>query len=138
MGEEMKKIIIGIAILVLIAIGIIIFNNKEEITAIIGGDSKQIEFTYSMNAGIPYRWDYEIEDESIVSFVKSYILEDNNKDGMVGAKVSTNYVFKGLKEGVTTVTFNYVDLSQPDTPVVKKEVHTLRVDKNLNISLNAL
>ncbi len=134
----MKKIIIGIAILVIIAAGIIVFYNKEEITAIIGGDSKQIEFTYTMNAGIPYRWDYEIEDESIVSFVKSYVLEDNNKDGVVGASVSTNYVFKGLKEGVTNVTFKYVDLSKEGTPVVKKEVHKLRVDKDLSIALNAL
>ena len=130
-----KKIIVLIAFIIIIVTSILVFDNDKIKSGITGGDGKQIEFTYTTLGGVPYRWEYEIEDPSIVSFVKSYVIEDNNKDGVVGASVSTNYVFKGLKEGKTTVTFNYIDLTKSDTPVVKSEKHTLRVDSNNNISL---
>ena len=79
-----------------------------------------------------WEWQYEIEDESIVKFVKSYVIEDKNKDGLVGAPIYTNYVFEGLKDGVTTVTFKYVSLV--DGSVVKKEKIKLKV-KGKEVSL---
>ncbi len=135
----MKKMLVPILTLIsviLCAVMVIILCNKKEVWN--NTDSNQIEFTYTINGGVPYKWEYEIEDESIVSFVKDYILEDKNVDGLVGAPVSTNYVFKGVEEGVTTVTFKYIDLTKSDTPVIKKEVHKLKVDKDKNISLLAL
>lgn len=100
------------------------------------GEGKTLELTYTINAGIPYKWEYEIEDKSIVEFVKSYVIEDKNVGGMTGAPVSTNYVFKGKKEGKTTITFKKV--SVVDGSVAEESKNTVKVDKNKNLSLIAL
>ena len=100
------------------------------------GEGKTLELTYTINAGIPYKWEYEIEDKSIVEFVKSYVIEDKNVDGMTGAPVSTNYVFKGKKEGKTTITFKKV--SVVDGSVAEESKNTVKVDKNKNLSLIAI
>ncbi len=123
-----KKIVIGIAVIIVLIISAVIirfiFKNDE---------SKQLELTYDINAGIPFRWEVEVEDESIVKYVKNYVVEDENKGGLVGGKISRNYVFKGLKEGTTTITFKYVNFTEDR--VEKEEKHTVKVDKDLNISL---
>ena len=83
---------------------------------------------------IPFRWEYEIKDEDIVEFVRSYVVEDQNeKWALVGAPVITNYVFKGLKEGRTVIIFKYVNFV--NNIVDKTEEHEVIVDKVLNISL---
>ena len=135
----MKKVLVPILALVsiiLFAVVVIIVVNKKDNK---WGDStsNQIEFTYSVNGGVPYKWVYEIGDENIVSFVKSYVVEDKNVDGLVGAPISTNYVFKGLKEGITTVTFKYISLIENER-VVRSEKHLLKVDKDGNIALQAI
>ena len=95
---------------------------------------KELELTYEINAGIPFKWEYEIEDESVVEFVKSYVVKDENTNGKVGASVYTNYVFKGLKEGETTITFKIVSITGKHDDM-EKEVNRVKVDKDLNITL---
>jgi hypothetical protein len=97
-------------------------------------NNKEIDFTYKLNAGIPFKRVYEIEDESIVSFVNSSIVKDENTNGKVGASVYTKYVFKGLKEGETTITFKVVSITgeYEDSDI---EVHKIKVDKDLNIKV---
>lgn len=121
-------ILIGVVLLITIFIVIITITKKSE------ESSKKLELTYEINAGIPYRWEFEIGDESVVEYVKRYVVKDENKGGLVGGKVTTNYVFKGLKEGKTTITFKMVNITgeREDTT---KEVHTVKVDEDLNISL---
>ena len=126
----MKKLVIILSIiLVFIIVGIIILLNCGE-------KNKQLELTYTTNGGVPYKWEYEISDNSIIEFVKSYEIENQNKDGMVGAPISTNYVFKGLKKGKATITFRYVSII--DGSISKEEIVNVKVDKNKNISLLAL
>ena len=50
-------------------------------------NTKELELTYKINAGIPFKWEYEIEDSRVVSFVKSYVIKNENKGGIVGAPV---------------------------------------------------
>ncbi len=97
-------------------------------------NNKEIDFTYKLNAGIPFKRVYEIEDDSIVSFVNSSIVKDENTNGKVGASVYTKYVFKGLKEGETTITFKVVSITgeYEDSDI---EVHKIKVDKDLNIKV---
>ena len=95
--------------------------------------SKQIELTYKSNGGVPYKWEYIIEDESIVKFVRSYVLEDKNDGTLVGAPIYTNYVFKGLKKGRTKIKFQYINFV--DGTIGKEEVVNVLVDKNKNISI---
>ena len=125
-----KYILIIISVIALLCLIFIIkdIKDKEQKT------SKELEFTYEINAGIPFKRVYEIEDDSVVGFVKSYVVKDENTNGKVGASVYTNYVFKGLKEGETTITFKVVSITgeYEDSQI---EVHNVIVDKDLNISL---
>ena len=123
-----KKVLILIGITVVLLIGglIISLNIFDE-------SSKILELTYKQNAGIPYKWEYKIEDESIVKFVKSYVVEDDNKNGKVGAPIYTNYVFKGIKKGTTTITFKFINIT--NNKVEKEEVNKVKVDEFGNISL---
>ena len=91
----------------------------------------ELEMVYKINAGIPFKWEYEIEDESVVKFVKSYVIKDENKGGIVGAKVHTKYVFKGLKKGETAIVFKFVNFTTGE--VTNEERHKIVVDENNNI-----
>lgn len=93
-------------------------------------NTKELELTYKINAGIPFKWEYEIEDSRVVSFVKSYVIKNENKGGIVGAPVYTNYVFKGLKEGETNIIFKFINMNGI---VSKEEKHLVKVDKDGNI-----
>ena len=123
-----KKVLILIGIIVVLLIGGVIISLN-----IFDESSKILELTYKQNAGVPYKWEYKIEDESIVKFVKSYVVEDDNKDGKVGAPIYTNYVFKGIKKGTTTITFKFINIT--NNKVEKEEVNKVKVDEFGNISL---
>ncbi len=123
-----KEIIIAIIILIVLSSFIFVKNIVEK------KESPDIlELTYKINAGIPFKWEWEIEDESVVAFVKSYVVKDENVGAIAGAPVYTNYVFKGIKQGQTKVTFKYINIS--DSEISKEEKHYINVDENNKISL---
>ena len=130
-----KKIIIGITIVVAAVLLLILV--LIGIKYIVKEDAKKLEITKEINAGIPFKWEYTIEDSSIVKCSKVYVLKDENTNGKVGAPVYKNYVFKGLKEGTTTVIFKFVSITDEDYPS-EEEKYNIRVDKDLNISLVAI
>ena len=121
------KIVIGIVVIIIIAVLLIVLLPKKE-------NSKEIEITKVISAGIPFRWEYEIKDKDIVEFVRSYVIKDENTGGKVGAKVHTNYVFKGLKEGNTDITFRVVSITNEYEPYDETVYHII-VDKDLNIRI---
>ena len=123
--KSIIKTIVIVVLAVVTSIAMIIANQNK--------DKKQVEITMDINAGIPFKWEFSINDENIVKFVKQYEKENENKNGIVGGNISTNYVFEGLKEGTTDVVFSYVSIT--DQEVVKEEIYTLKVDKNKNISI---
>lgn len=122
------SLVMMIFVLIVLVLFMVIKNLKNE-------GSKELELTYTINSGIPYKWEFEIEDESIVKFVRKHDIEVG-QDGIAGAPVSTNYVFKGLKEGKTTITFKKVSIV--DGSVEEESKNTIKVDKKLNISLVAI
>ncbi len=122
------KIVIGIVVVIIVAVLLIILLPKKN-------SSKEIEITKVISAGIPFRWEYEIKDKDIVEFVRSYVVKDENTGGKVGAKVHTNYVFKGLKEGNATITFKIVSITNDNYEPTNIEVHHVQVDNDGNISL---
>ena len=123
----MKKIFIGLVTLLIILGVIIIINVKNN------SNSKTLKLTYQTNGGVPYEWQYEIDNKDIVEFVKSYETDNQNKNGLVGAPININYIFKGLKEGTATITFKYVNITNG---IPEKNIeNTVKVDKNKNISL---
>lgn len=123
-------IIIGLFIILVVVLCVIF---KDSLFNKINSNPKQLELTYEINAGIPFKWEYEIEDDSIVKFVKSYVVRDENTGGKVGASVYTNYVFESVKPGTTTIKFKYVNVA--DNYVSGERKHVINVDNDLNISL---
>ena len=95
--------------------------------------NKRLELIYKISAGIPFRWEYEIKDQDIVSFVKSKIIKDENKGALVGAPVYTKYIFKGLKEGETNIIFRCFNFA--DDYISSEDIYKVRVDSKKNISL---
>lgn len=124
-----KKILIIIGILILLVIGMVIFLLTKHTST-----PKELELIYKKSAGIPFKWEYEIKDPTIVEFVDSYVVKDENKDGKVGAPVYTKYVFKGIKKGKTTITFKLVSITNDDYPS-EEDINTVIVDDDLNIKL---
>ena len=66
----MKKRLIIIFLLILILFIIIFFKVRSLF---------RLELVYKNNAGVPYEWQYEIEDKSIVKLDKCYVVKDENK-----------------------------------------------------------
>lgn len=95
--------------------------------------SKTIEISYETNYSLPFRYEYEIKDEDIVELVKKYTTDDTNGEIIDGAPVTTHYVFKGLKEGETTITFKSVSVENGS--ITWKEKKYIKVDKDNNISI---
>ena len=124
-----KKIIIGIGLILLVVFFVIVCIFSQS-------GYKELELTYKTNGGVPYKWEYKIEDESIVQFVKTKDITSVEDKKLDGGPVYINYIFKGVKEGKTTITFKYINII--DGSVEKEEKITVKVDKNKNISLNAI
>ena len=117
----MNKGLLGLIIILSVIILLLIINKKP----------KHLELTYSINAGIPFKWEVEIEDETVAKLKKSYVTKNENKGAIVGGRVYTKYIFEGLKEGKTTITFKYVNITNEMPP--KEEKYNIKVDKNKNI-----
>ena len=124
-----KKYLIIIGIVLVIVVGVILFFIFKDNSS--DNSSKTLELTYQTSKGIPYRWEYEIEDESIVKLDRSFV-DDKNKR-QKGGIVYNHYVFSGLKEGKTKIRFKYVEFTKDR--VEKEEVVNVKVDKFKNISL---
>ncbi len=125
-----KKIMIGIGIVFLVALFVVL---KIVIPSTTG--SKELELTYKTNGGVPYKWEYKIEDESIVEFVKTKDVTPESDKELTGGPVYINYIFKGLKEGKTTIIFKFINIT--DNSIEKEEKVEVKVDKYRNISLIA-
>ena len=124
-----KKILITIIVLLVLGVGITIIKviaNKIK-------EPKNLELVYEINAGIPFRWEVEVEDETIIKYLNSKVIRDDNKGGLVGASVYTKYIFGGLKEGTTTITFNYYNFA--DDYISSKDIYLVEVDDNKNVSV---
>ena len=132
-----NKILMFIGCIVLIIIvGLVIYFvkfNKSDNNPIKEHNPKELELPYDINAGIPFRWEFEIEDPSVLEFVRSYQTRNDNTDGKVGGRIDTNYVFKGLKEGETTIIFKYYCFTENRVEFQEKNI--VKVDKDLNITL---
>ena len=126
-----KKVMIGIGIIFLSVLFVILKIVIPSTT-----ESKELELTYKTDGGVPYKWEYKIEDESVVEFVETKDVTSEEDKKLDGGPVYINYIFKGLKEGKTTITFKYVNIT--DNSIEKEDKVTVKVEKYKNISLVAI
>ena len=122
-------ILITVLVIALVVISVV-FKKEEK------NDDKTLKIAVQTNGGVPYKWEYEIEDESIIKYVKTKEIENDNKDGKVGAKVVLEFHFKGLKKGSTTIKLKYVSIT--DNTVAEENVYKATVDKDLKIEVAAM
>lgn len=94
---------------------------------------KILKISYRMSSGIPFRWEYEIKDESVVEFDRKETVGEKGNDKICGGPITINYYFKGLKEGKTKIIFKYVNFADNYTDSV--EEYNVIVDKDNSIRL---
>ena len=95
--------------------------------------SKKIEISYKISSGIPFRWEYEIEDESIVKLMKKETRGEKTKVPICGGQLNIKYIFKGIKEGNTRIIFKLVNFA--DNYIDREEEYKVSVDEKLNIKI---
>ena len=95
--------------------------------------SKKIEISYDISSGIPFRWEYEIEDNTIVELIKKETKGEKTRVPICGGQLNIKYIFKGLKEGKTKIIFKLVNFA--DNYIDREEVYNISVDNNLNIKI---
>ena len=96
-------------------------------------DSKPLdnEIVLNTNGGVPYNWNYEISDSSIVIFDD---LKSIDKDpGVDGGVVELRYTFRGLREGKATIKFIYK--SFVDNDVAEEKLYDVVVSKDLSVKV---
>ena len=122
-----KEIIIGM-VLIIIG-GAIILHGFLHIKK----EPQLVEIVYKINAGIPFRWEYKIENEDIIEFLESKVIKNENTHGKVGAPVYTKYIFKGLQKGKTKIIFTLKSITN-EYPE-KKEIYEIEVDEEKNAKI---
>lgn len=94
--------------------------------------SKVTSITLSGNPTTGYTWEYFLEDESLVSVEEQVFYKGN--DGRIGAPSDFIYHFTGIKEGETSVIFEYKRPWENNPPISRK-VFSVKVhsDKSVDI-----
>lgn len=120
-----KIIIIGtIILLALIAVFIYLSNSSKTTNEII----------LKTNGGVSYLWEFEIENNDIIKYKEKESLE--KRKNVVGGEIEEHYIFKGLNEGKTIITFRYRNFV--DNTVDKTKKYKVKVDKKLKVNIKEI
>ena len=96
-------------------------------------DSKPLEIIYEKSSGIPFKWEYEIENTNICKFERSYSIGEKTKEPICGGSVETHYLFKGLQKGKTKIIFKCINFA--DHYISEINEYKVEVDQDKNITL---
>lgn len=104
-------------------------NEKEKINSD-AGDTASISLVENASTG--YSWSYVIANKEVL-YVKNSEYVYENDEGLAGVSGLRNFVLSGLKEGKTTITFNYARSFETVDPIYTL-VYTLNVDSSNKIA----
>ena len=116
-----KILIIIIALLLIIAAVVLILKS------FCGWEDK---ITLITNGGVPYNWEYTIEDSEVATFDR---MDSKAKNELAGGEIENTYYFAGLKEGTTTIIFEYKNIT--DGSIDKTKKFKVKVDKDLKVKV---
>ena len=129
---EDKRVITGLYVLlivcfILFVLKLLLVNNIKTPKKVLETNDLSIEL--ETNASKGYRWNYNNSDDHIISITRTYEkgCSGNNCDG------KDIYEIKGLRQGVSVITFDYVD---SDKNVIDSITYEIVVDENKNITEN--
>lgn len=97
-----------------------------------GKSKKTAEIIIDTPGGIPYNWEYKIENTNIVKFSGSEE-ESNNDSNMMGSGTKTHYLFEGVKQGTTTITFSLKSFLSDE--VAETKTYQVVVNKDLSVTI---
>ena len=120
----MKKVFYVVGCILLLVIFVLLF-------LLLSNNKSKVDIKLMTNGGVPYKWEYTIDDTSIVKVKKEYSKE-LDKD-INGGRVENHFVFVAKKEGKTKVTFKYKSINNDS--VISEEKYVLVVDKDKNIKI---
>ena len=98
-------------------------------------DPNILEIKYNLSSGIPFKWEWEVEDQTICNLVKCTSHGEQSKEPICGGKVETTYFFQGLKSGTTKIIFKCINFA--DNVVSEIDEYTVTVDQKLKIKLTS-
>lgn len=127
----MKKKIVIILVIVLVILCIVIihgFRRKGLYSSNIKPKNGEFEIIQKTNGGVPYKWEYSISNNN-VEYINSYSQDKYKDKQLAGGPVEIHYIFKGLKQGESTITFNYVSIT--NNSIDKTIKYKIIVDENL-------
>lgn len=125
MNSKVQIKIVSVIVIVLVIAIIFGLNNKNYGTA---------EIKLTTNGGVSCKWEYVIEDDSIVK-CKEVKTESEDPD-VDGGIVYQYYCFEGLKEGTTIITFEYKDIL--DNFVKETKKYNVSVDEHMKIRITQM
>lgn len=124
-----KKVLIIISIVILLIFILLLLNLKKFNSNIKKTDSSNT-IVVTMNSGVPYSWEYNLSDESIVSINKtSKVLSDND-----GGPIEVYFNVIPKKEGTTFLTLNYTSIL--DNEIIETKKHKIEINKDLEVKIN--
>ena len=101
----------------------------------IENNSKLLEIKYNLSSGIPFKWEYKIENNEICEFIKCESKGEKTKEPICGGNVETSYYFKGIKKGKTSILFKCINYA--DNYQIKTDEYKILVDESLNIIISS-
>lgn len=85
------------------------------------------------NASTGYTWQYSVKDTSIAELSEEDSVSDDPTGQLCGAGETHIWDIKGLKEGQTEVTFNY--LRPWESEILESKTYIINVDSDLNVTV---
>lgn len=95
--------------------------------------SNKLEIVYDISSGIPFRWEYEIKDNSVCEFVKVKSKGEKKRKPICGGNVQNTYIFRGLKSGKTKIIFKLINIA--DNNISEVDEYNIEVDDDNNTIL---
>ena len=83
------------------------------------------------NSSTGYVWQYSIKDESVVKVAEEKFEPDDKTGELDGSGGTYTWLFEGLKNGQTEITFNY--LRPWESEVLESVTYVVTVDSDLNV-----
>lgn len=98
-------------------------------------EEKYLIIKKEISSGIPFRWEFEIENKDICEYIKNESKGEKTKEPICGGKVETSYYFKGLKKGTTKIIFKSKNFA--DNYISQIEEYKIVVDEELKIKIES-
>ena len=123
MNNNDKVLIVGIVLAVMV-LGFALYSTISK-----NGSNNTYRIKVDTNGGVPYSWSYKVDDEGLVEVKESSKALNDNE----GGPVEVYYDITPVKEGKTTITLEYIDIT--DQHVEEQQIYEIEIDKDLKMTV---